>query len=323
MVAAARREVADGPGAGEHGDSNSPGQTSHTGRGHRAGPALDPLTRVAFRFCFVYLGLYCFATHIVGGLILFPNFSFPSLGTEWPMRQITFWLAAHLFGVTSPLVYAGNSGDTTFHWVQTCWLLIVSALAAAIWSQLDRGREHYIALAQMVSSVRSFRTGRPDVLLRTGQGHSDAVPAAVARHARRTGRQSVADGPAVDVHRRVDGVSNLHRLRGGARRDPAGRPADHDAGRADLPGRHDSGLRAEHDLRLRPQAHLVPPDPDVADPAGAGFPASRQPVRPGPRGADRLLTRRCSARRRANRLALVAADPVRCLSDGDVHAPRR
>ena len=109
-------------------------------------PRWNRLTRVAFRFCFVYFALYCFATPIVGGLILFPNFSFPSLGTHWPMRQITFWVAAHLFGVTSPLVYAGNSGDTTFHWVQTFWLLIVSVLAAAIWSRLERGREHYIAL---------------------------------------------------------------------------------------------------------------------------------------------------------------------------------
>ena len=101
---------------------------------------------MAFRFGFIYIGLYCFATHIAGGLILFPNFSFPSLGTQWPMRQMTFWFAAHLFGVTSPLVYAGNSGDTTFHWVQTCWLLIVSAVAAAIWSQLEPRRDHDIAL---------------------------------------------------------------------------------------------------------------------------------------------------------------------------------
>ena len=109
-------------------------------------PHWNRLTRIAFRFCFVYFGLYCFATHIVGGLILFPNFSFPSLGTLWPMRQITFWFATHLFRVASPLVYIGNSGDTTFHWVQTFWLLMLSVLAAAIWSQLDRRRANYIAL---------------------------------------------------------------------------------------------------------------------------------------------------------------------------------
>jgi hypothetical protein len=111
-------------------------------------PRWNRLTHVAFRFCFVYFGLYCLATHIVGGLILLPNFSFPSLGTLWPMRDITFWFATHLFHVTSPLVYAGNSGDTTFHWVQTFWLLIFSALAAAVWSRLERDGDHDIALHQ-------------------------------------------------------------------------------------------------------------------------------------------------------------------------------
>jgi len=52
-------------------------------------PRWNRRTRVAFRFCFVYFGLYSLATHIVGGLILFPNFSFPSLGTLRPMRDIT------------------------------------------------------------------------------------------------------------------------------------------------------------------------------------------------------------------------------------------
>src|SRR5580704_14030456 len=104
------------------------------------------LTRAAFRFCFVYFGLYCLATPIVGGLILFPGFSFPSFGALWPMRQITFWLATNLFRVTTPLVFTGNSGDTTFHWVQTCWLLLFSALAAGIWYRLDRACAHDIAL---------------------------------------------------------------------------------------------------------------------------------------------------------------------------------
>ena len=109
-------------------------------------PRWSRLTKVAFRFCFVYFGLYCFATQVVGGLILFPGFSFPSLGMIWPMRDLTLWLATHLFHVASPLVYTGNSGDTTFHWIQTFWLLVVAGLVTAVWSRLDRERAHYIAL---------------------------------------------------------------------------------------------------------------------------------------------------------------------------------
>src|SRR5687767_6321377 len=86
-------------------------------------PSWSPATRVAFRFCFVYFGLYSLATQIVGGVLLLPTVYAPALGTIWPMRDITIWLAEHLFGVTQPLVYTGNSGDTVFHWVQAAWLL--------------------------------------------------------------------------------------------------------------------------------------------------------------------------------------------------------
>jgi hypothetical protein len=55
------------------------------------------------------------------------------------MRQITEWFAAHVFGITGPLVFAGNSADTVFHWVQMAWLLAVSIAIAAVWWALDRG----------------------------------------------------------------------------------------------------------------------------------------------------------------------------------------
>ena len=96
------------------------------------------MTRAAFRFSFVYLGLYCFAGQVAGGLMLFPGFSLPALGTRWPMRDITEWLATHVFGVRPPLRYAGNSGDTVFHWVLTGWLLVLATAITAIWLGVDR-----------------------------------------------------------------------------------------------------------------------------------------------------------------------------------------
>jgi len=95
-----------------------------------------------FRFAFVYLGLYLLASQFSGGLLLVPGFSFPGFGTLWPMRPITIWIATHLFGITKPLVYTGNSGDTEFFWVQTCWLLVVSVVAAIVWS-LAAGHRDY------------------------------------------------------------------------------------------------------------------------------------------------------------------------------------
>jgi hypothetical protein len=101
---------------------------------------------MAFRFCFAYFTLYSFATKIVGGVVLFPDLSFPILGTRWPMREITLWLATHLFHVTGTLIYSGNSGDTAFHWIQIGWLLIAAVILTTIWTILDRGRPQYAGL---------------------------------------------------------------------------------------------------------------------------------------------------------------------------------
>lgn len=103
--------------------------------------------RVACRFCFVYFGLYCICTQIFGGLISIPKMETIDLSSLWPMRQITFWTAAHIFHAKLPLVYTGSgSGDKTFDWVLAFCLLVLAALATAIWSVLDRQRENYVTL---------------------------------------------------------------------------------------------------------------------------------------------------------------------------------
>ncbi len=92
------------------------------------------------RFFLVYLALYALATQIAGGVFLLPGLSVPALGHVWPMRDVTTWLAEHLFGVRGPLIFTGNSGDTLFHWVQMAWLVVGSAVGAVAWSWAVRGR---------------------------------------------------------------------------------------------------------------------------------------------------------------------------------------
>jgi uncharacterized membrane protein YphA (DoxX/SURF4 family) len=94
------------------------------------------LTTVAFRFCVTYFTIYAAATQVLGGVLLVPGFQLPALGNVWPMRDITLWIAEHVAGLTPPLRYTGNSGDTAFHWIQTGWLLLTAIAATAIWSAL-------------------------------------------------------------------------------------------------------------------------------------------------------------------------------------------
>src|SRR5215471_9358015 len=75
-------------------------------------------TRVAFRFCFIYFGLYCLSTQIITSFFPVPNFDIPDPSTFWPVRPIVFWTAAHVFRISKPLVYTDSgSGDKTFDWV--------------------------------------------------------------------------------------------------------------------------------------------------------------------------------------------------------------
>ena len=104
-------------------------------------------TRVAFRFCFTYFTLYSLSNQIFGGLFLIPKVDIPDPGTLWPMRQITFWAATHVFRVTYELVYKDSgSGDKTFDWVQAFCLLVIALIVTAVWSFLDRRRENYAAM---------------------------------------------------------------------------------------------------------------------------------------------------------------------------------
>ena len=270
-------------------------QTSQTSRGHAAGPALEPphARRVPLRL------------HLLRTLLFRDPHrrradSVPELFVSQPRNRVAD-APDHVLACDAPVprhLAAGLRRQQRRHDVP----LGPDRLAADLLGsrrgdlvQLEPGREHYIALHKWFRLFVRFGLAAQMFYYGLAKVIPTQFPAAVARHAGRTGRQPVADRPAVDVHRRVHGVSNLHRLRGGARGDPAGRPADHDAGRADLPGRHDPGLRAQHDLRLRSQADLLPPDPDVADPPGAGFPASRPTSSSWTARRALPLTRRCSA----------------------------
>ncbi len=103
--------------------------------------------RLAFRFCFVYFSLFCLTTQILGGLIQIPKVDIPELQYLPPISSLVNFTAVHIFQIHKPLVTTGSgSGDKIVDWVLLFCYLILSAVAAAVWSVLDRQRPRYVAL---------------------------------------------------------------------------------------------------------------------------------------------------------------------------------
>jgi len=116
--------------------------------------------RVAFRFCFVYFGLYVFVTQMLSGLLLLPVIDVPEIGTLWPLRPMIAWTASHVFHHAEALVVTGSgSGDKTFDWVETFCLIVMASVAATIWSLLDRNRLHYAVLHKWFRLFLRFALG--------------------------------------------------------------------------------------------------------------------------------------------------------------------
>jgi hypothetical protein len=115
--------------------SNLPG-ISHWGPG----------ARIAFRFCFLYFGLYCLLTQIFWGLLPVPGET-PDPATLRPFRDVVIWTAQHVFAYKQPLIYRGSGrGDKVFDWVLVFCIFAVAVAGACVWSAFDRRRTNYETL---------------------------------------------------------------------------------------------------------------------------------------------------------------------------------
>ena len=121
-------------------------------------------TRIVFRFCSVYFSLYVATSQMLWGLF----------GLQLPqMLNLTSWFATHLFGVTRALVITGSgSGDKTFDWVHAFCLLMIALAATAVWSFLDRARDHYVSLHKWFHLFFRFALGSTMVTY----GMTKAIP---------------------------------------------------------------------------------------------------------------------------------------------------
>ena len=120
----------------------------------------SPATRIAFRFCVLYFGLYVLTTQMITGMLVVPKWDFQPPEELPPMKNMVSWIAAHVFHVAHPLVITGSgSGDKTFNWVAAFFLLVVAAAGTIVWSVLDRRRLAYPALDKWFRIFMRFAVG--------------------------------------------------------------------------------------------------------------------------------------------------------------------
>jgi hypothetical protein len=112
-------------------------------------PRWRPSTRVAFRFCFLYFGLYVVLTQMLTSLLFVTtndNNAF-EVDVTPPAKAAVVWLASHVFRIGHPIVTVETgSGDRYYDWIVLSCILALAILGTAIWSFLDRKRENYSRL---------------------------------------------------------------------------------------------------------------------------------------------------------------------------------
>jgi hypothetical protein len=101
--------------------------------------------RIAFRFVFVYLVLYC---------LPFPLDYLNLAPTDWlaelyirAQHALTPWVGSHVLHLARPIVYQPTgSGDTMADYVWALCLLALAGLATLAWTLLDRRRREHRGL---------------------------------------------------------------------------------------------------------------------------------------------------------------------------------
>ncbi len=107
-------------------------------------PAWGPLKRIFFRLGFVYLLLYLLPAFL--GVLAYIPFVGTAIGWYFEaMSAVVVWLGKRLLGVDA-LAHPTGSGDSMISWVEIFSFLLLSILAALVWTLLDRKRTQYARL---------------------------------------------------------------------------------------------------------------------------------------------------------------------------------
>jgi len=96
--------------------------------------------RIFFRFAFVYYLLYFNPLSIIGAI---PGVYFLIEAIDYPFVLFVHWFNDHFLHIRKELVPMGGSGDTSYGWAQLYSFLFLAAIAALVWSFIDRGKKAY------------------------------------------------------------------------------------------------------------------------------------------------------------------------------------
>jgi hypothetical protein len=112
-------------------------------------PAAAPWStahKLIFQFIFCYVFLYLFPPAIV------PRYFFmlpPPAAYENLWHKVVPWFAAHILHLSYPITFLTAVGsDSTYEYVKILLFAVISAIAAVVWSLLDRKRTEYAKLDQ-------------------------------------------------------------------------------------------------------------------------------------------------------------------------------
>ncbi len=109
----------------------------------------NSLTRIVFRFLFVYFGLVFLTQPPVVNVFLgwLANWEWRGPGLQVRlMNPLVGWVGHTVFGVDAGWI-VGGTADQGFAWVLTFFLLVLAAVATIVWTVLDRRRREYRRLA--------------------------------------------------------------------------------------------------------------------------------------------------------------------------------
>ncbi|WP_245670903.1 DoxX family protein [Nocardia flavorosea] len=138
----------------------TPTKTTRTARPEPSEPAphqWNPVTRILFRFCFLYLGLFCLASPVM-------LFEFTGLFGRWLPDDAVFWqvrltepalswVGDTVFGIEVAL-YMNGSGDQGIYWVQLFCVLVVALAGTLVWTLFGRRMEYRHPAAWLLLVLR-------------------------------------------------------------------------------------------------------------------------------------------------------------------------